>query len=240
MKLNECAIREELWIGYIRGTLDAASRQMLTAHLERCGRCRDIYAEWNALLNETQPHDVPPARLARRLKFSVVWHGRVVRLLRNVRAPVYATAAALAFVFGVWALTFGPARNQTTVPYAVAEEKMLEDMSLIKDARTKQVNVMPLLQPDVRGIAWINDESDEVMLLVEGLRFENDKDYQVWSVVADSRRNIGLMRWTNGKAHMYYRGTELSEAERLTVSREPKGGSGVPTGPDLMVVRLRH
>jgi hypothetical protein len=139
--------------------------------------------------------------------------------LRHVRVPVYATAAALAFVFGLWALTFGPARQQTTASYAVAEEKMLEDMSLIKDARTKQVDVTPLLHPGVKGVAWINDESDEVMLLVEGLRFENDKDYQVWSVVADSRRNIGLMRWTNGKAHMYYRGTELSEAERLMVVR---------------------
>ncbi|PYI55018.1 anti-sigma factor domain-containing protein [Paenibacillus flagellatus] len=241
MNRIECPVPDEKWVEWIRGTMPESEGAELSAHAESCPACRAAYREWSALLADTaEPSQAerPTETFRRKLRLKVAG----LALLRRIKppgAPVIAAALALALALGVWSVPRSDRGGSAGSAVPTAEETVLRDMSMVRDLRTVQLQVMPVREMRIKGVAWVNDVSSEVMLLVEGLVFDDEKDYQVWSVAAGTHTTIGVMRWTNGKAHMYYRGGALSSADNIAVSAEPKGGSVRPTGPDLAVVRLK-
>lgn len=240
MNLRDCPTRDESWVDYIRGTIPDRQRERMREHLNLCAECRRVHNEWRALL-EDRPGEQPvhpPEKLKRWLKLSIVWFG-ALRRLRSPGAPVLAAALAIVLFVGVWVVPKGHYDEVVPAGAPFSDDAVLQSLAMVRDAGTVQLQVMPIRETGVRGVAWINDRSAEMILLVEGLRFESGTDYQVWSESAGRRTTIGLMHWTNGKAHMYYRGGGLAGADNIAVSAEPKGGSERPTGPDVMMVRLK-
>nr|WP_277603104.1 anti-sigma factor [Brevibacillus sp. SYP-B805] len=204
-------------------------------HLEECGRCASLVAEWRAILGENEARPVPHPRVKRRLLRRYRLMAALAFAARRFR-PAIALPAAIAAASLLLAVTM--------VPEAIPEQQLREELfnqnAMVNHPRTIMHQMVPVASTPIKGYVWTNDESNEMFILTEGLEKLAEKDYQVWFVAGHTRSNVGVLQWRGRMAHLYFHGMEMRRVENIAVSIEPKGGSLFPTGPDAIVVKIRH
>nr|WP_245203677.1 anti-sigma factor [Ammoniphilus resinae] len=120
------------------------------------------------------------------------------------------------------------------------KEEMKKEMAFVMDPKTVQYQVKPKEHRNVKGYVWVNPESNELLLLVNGIQPISEKDYQVWIIYNRERSNGGLIQWRNGMGLLYVQPPNVTQIENIAVTVEPKGGSNLPTAPDAMLVDLKE
>lgn len=121
-----------------------------------------------------------------------------------------------------------------------APDEIGKHLHVVLNPRTVQYPIIRPENPEVRGYIWVNQVTDEVLIMVEGLRPDDSKDYQAWFITAHHPLSGGIMRWQGSRAHLYAHGVRIRLADHLAVSQEPKGGSTKPTGPETFLVLLKN
>ncbi len=239
MTRANCGWREEDLIDYALGKLAAEKHQELARHISQCAGCAADVLEWESMLQESgeelSPSPVVKKRLMRRVRLLgrlSVWRSRL-RSLKSV--PAAGACAILLLVGGL--LIYDPAVPESPL---AAEAKRMHQNELVNDPQTVLHQSETVMQSDAKGYVWINTASNEMLLLAEGLDRLTEKDYQVWLVIGNDRSNVGVLQWRGRMAHLYFHGTEVRQVDDIAVSIEPKGGSYTPTGPDAMIVKIRH
>lgn len=174
---------------------------------------------------------MPGPWLRRRMFAQVVL--RKLRLLLRPRRYWISAAFAMAAFALVWCL-FATERQSPPITPA-SDREIIREMDIAMRPQTVKYALLPSPSAgEARGFAWVNKPEGELLILIEGLAPAEDQDYQAWFISGSDRSNVGLLRWSNGKAHLYYRGKAVESAENIAVSLEPKGGSYRPTGPDAV------
>ncbi|WP_010268559.1 anti-sigma factor [Paenibacillus senegalensis] len=139
-------------------------------------------------------------------------------------------AASVAFL-----IISGLFRSESDQPPIVSEPLL----TFIEDREPEAVQVV--LAPDSRlsslipatdqgwGMIWLTVNTDEAVMLLEGLTFNDQADYQVWAVSGNHHESLGFLKQSGTFAHLHIRNAALKSAANISYSEEPKGGSPKPT-----------
>ncbi|MBR8658331.1 anti-sigma factor [Brevibacillus sp. NL20B1] len=249
---KHCGVYEEDVIDLVLGKHSAERSEELARHLQHCSRCAALHREWAVILDSSgevgapaerlQPaqETKPSPRLKTRLLRSIDMNNRLPRR----RAAALSSAAACVLLA---AMAFVPLRGdemERAEPSPVfisepATSLFLTQNRIVNDPKTVLHQAVPVMRTNVRGYVWINDMSNELLILAEGLDPLEEKDYQVWFIIGDSRANAGVLQWKGRMAHLYVHDGDIRRVTNIAVSIEPKGGSFSPTGPEAMIVNIR-
>jgi hypothetical protein len=230
-----CSWREEEIADLLMDKLTEEKRVQLNRHLLVCERCSALYREWSDVLSPAETLPSPSPTLKRRLMKRVAfdrWTATFIDRLRTASLATKAGLLALCLV-GLFAL-----QRDSVIPSAPPVAADLPDVAMVMDPQTV-LHVVPSAPGDAKFYVWVNDASNEMLILTKGLTPSAEIDYQVWLVTRGRRSHVGLLHWQNGMAHLYFQGGELGQAENVAVSIEPKGPVFRPTGPDAIFVNLR-
>ncbi|MFB9278612.1 anti-sigma factor domain-containing protein [Cohnella cellulosilytica] len=85
---------------------------------------------------------------------------------------------------------------------------------------------------------WINVDTKELFVLMEGVLESDASDVQAWADSSSRLSNLGLLEFHSGQGHLYSHFREMTAPDALRFTIEPKGGSELPTTPDSAHVRL--
>lgn len=253
-----CAYSEEDWVDFLSGAAGGGKSAAMMRHLPLCSRCASVHAEWTRLLAPPAGHEqipaggdvkaevrqpganaVPPApRVYRSLRRRVKRIG-LRRRLGAIR-PAYrwgaaGVCAALLLVFGLLRMNTAASDNQWSRYVAAYEPAAL---TVLHDPGTVSYPIDTAAFQKGEGRIWYNEQSGEVLVLVNGLPPGEDRVFQAWAVRSGGRDNLGLLHYHLDRAHLYIRPDAWNGAGNIALTVEPNGGSPVPTTPDTVLLRL--
>lgn len=214
----------------------------MTAGVERWLAGEDVIQPGEDVTAEArQPgaNAVPPApRVYRSLRRRV----KRIGLRRRVGAirPAYrwgaaGLCAALLLVFGLLRMNTAASANQWSRYVAAYEPAAL---TVLHDPGTVSYPIDAAAFQKGEGRIWYNEQSGEVLVLVNGLPPGQDRVFQAWAVRSGGRDNLGLLHYHLDRAHLYIRPEAWNGAGNIALTVEPNGGSPVPTTPDTVLLRL--
>ena len=225
-----CDEVEELIGAYVLGALPTESLSEIGEHLATCANHPET-AELQAVAGSlalAAPEKEPSPALKTRLMAAVGSEGRapaqakpsanpfvwLIRLMQTRLAP-YALAAGLAVALVALLLTNGGDGGETLVA----------DFTDGGQARGQLIYI-----PD-SGLA---------VLQAHGLEeLPTDKTYQVWALRGDEPASIGFLDDPARGEVVTTLGVDLSGADAVAVTVEPRGGSPQPTTTPVLQARLR-
>lgn len=247
--LKRCALgfTDREWADFALGLLDAKDAAAMEAHAGACGDCAARRAEWLRLAPAPggRPQDAPsvpllPERRRRSLRRAV----RAIGLRRRLRGPAIAAAAAAAVVLltagllhraGLAADPFAPsARHESPGEYLLMREP--EAGTVLTAPDTTQFKVVHSFGPAGEGYIWLSGDAQEALLYLYGLPDTDLVDYQAWAVRGPHADSLGVLKLVDGIAHLHVRSLLLPNAEMISLSAEPKGGSEQPTSTPAALV----
>ncbi|MGZ9585663.1 anti-sigma factor domain-containing protein [Paenibacillus marinisediminis] len=242
MNNTTCNWKEEDLIDYVLVKLPEHKRDQLTHHLQTCHSCKQGLLMWQQTLTGTQAalHDdpqlqqqeslmMPSKRIKRKLMFQVLLNKLVYVMKRPI--TTVSIAACLVLFLIVASFEANDVIQEVQPPQWTQEMNNIEGSSLIGDPQTIIYRIERLPQLNMDGYAWIKGKSHELLFLFDGLAPSQVHDYQMWAVTKNNQTNIGLLRYNQGKAYLYFNGRLPQTVKNFAVSIEPKGGSKVPTNP---------
>ncbi|GAB7386380.1 hypothetical protein BSNK01_02150 [Bacillaceae bacterium] len=257
MRAKSCEALQILLVDLVLGHVGEPEKSRLQTHLNVCRDCRETFAEFSRLLNApAEPPPAPPPHLKRRIlaAASAERNGevrtlpskrqKIARMLQKIppgcgrswrrrrfRALVTSFAACLFFLFTG---TFLLWKDKPAVP------RSPDPWQLVRHPQTVSYSVREAAIP-VEGQVWVNRQSREMLIVLEGLAPVSNRDYQAWLVSATKRENAGIVKIVSRRGLLYYRGNNgkdygEEEAEAVWITLEPSGGQREPTGPKILQV----
>lgn len=250
------AYSEQAWIDWLLGHTGRAETQAMERHLAECAACRTIVAEWRPLLGaapeprsgraeaEGPASDASAALPSASVRFSLLAHVRLIGLrrrlrdlLRRKRRWLYGATASLLLGLAVFGLMRTAAAPQEQRSHYVAE-RLPEAAYMMGDPATASFRAEPANRSLGEGFIWYNDASGEAVVLLEGFIPSDGYVVQAWAVRGSAHANLGLMRQNVDRAHLYIRDRSLRQADNISLTIEPSGGSDSPTSPEALIFRL--
>jgi hypothetical protein len=247
---NRCAFgySDREWADFALGLLDPREAAGMEAHAALCGACAGRRAEWLRLTRDGEPWNAataPPLPERRRLSLR-----RVVRatgLRRRLRGPAKAALGAAAVLLlvaglihrawpgdGLFGASAQTARHESPGEYLMQREPEAGNMLSAPD--TTQFRVVHVLGTSGEGYIWLSGDAREALLYLNGLPDTDLVDYQAWAVRGAHADSLGVLKHFNGIAHLHIRSMLLPDAQTISLSAEPKGGSDQPTSPPAALV----
>ncbi len=225
-------IPEEKLVDYLLGNLEQSEEEMVKNHLLHCVECYRNLHQWQIILSEAER--VPPSKHLKER----IWNSIIKRRMKKKRTwplPVISLAAMLCLFIGISLMI---AKVKNTVPVAVNDQIRAEQLQ--QNPHTKQLNIVPAsaYYNSINGNIWINDQTKELFLEVNGLRQLTNQDYQVWIIYTDDEIHGALLTIENGASRLFIQNENVPDLKMLKASIEPKGGSIVQTGPDTFFVEI--
>ena len=239
------------WADYALGRLDAREAAGMEAHASLCAACAERREEWMRLLepaddggNRAGPEPLPDRR-RRALRRAV----RAIGLRRRLRGPAMGLGAAAAVVLLAAGLFLRPGivdPVRTAEPAERAEvpaEYLLTmrapvALPVLAAYDATPFRVVHAFGPSGEGYIWLSGDAREALLYLYGLPDTDRFDYQVWAVRGPHVENLGVLEIVDGVAHLHIRSMFLPDAEMISLSAEPKGGSDRPTSPPAALVQF--
>ncbi|QHW34086.1 anti-sigma factor [Paenibacillus rhizovicinus] len=257
---------EEDWIDWLLDRKPPADRAVMLSHLARCSRCLSMRNMWEPLLagggmtgtppateqergrgEEVRESSQPSEALRRRLRARVRLRSAGIRVRRAVQAQrrtsVFAAAIVMLLLLCAALVYRSASPSQADQRKVAAAALEPTAASFLQDPQTASFKVNPELEELGKGYIWFNDMSGEVYVMLEGLLPSEEHDVQVWAVdeLAHEHVNLGLLHHDRpSSAHLYVKPGRLLQARHIALTVEPAGGSGNPTGPDVLVFPLQR
>ena len=231
-------IPEEKLIDYTSGRIPLEEAGSIHSHLQYCRQCYATLEKWQQLLVNLE-FEEPPAALKERIwntvgckqtKRKQTWQPRLA-----IRSLIL--TAIIGLIVG---LGFFMQGEKKSPPVAVNDE--FRALQLQQNPQTKQIHIIPASSAydSIHGNIWINTDTKELLLEVEGLVQLANRDYQVWIIYADDDIIGALLPIQNGMSRLFIHDENVPQLKMLKGSIEPKGGSVIPTGPDTFYVEIKE
>ncbi|MBC7632356.1 anti-sigma factor [Aeromicrobium sp.] len=222
---------------YALHALESHERARFETHLDQCVDCQDElsgFVATAARLGESEAH-MPPAALRDRLMsavattpqerpvvVSIAEHGMIRRTLPRL-------AMAAAFLVGTVGIGgFVTEHNQATEARAANES--ITSVLAAADADTTSKNFNG--GGNIRLIS--SSSKDAAVIVANNLpALNHDKVYQVWMITGSSPKSQGVFTVAGS---MVMKG--VTNADRVAITVEPKGGSTRPTSPPIATLAV--
>ncbi|MDR9855348.1 anti-sigma factor [Paenibacillus sp. VCA1] len=264
---NCVVLPEEKLVDYAMNRLGEAERLRVAAHAAQCPHCAERLNEWESLMavpemqalslreqgnapedeacmvksdkmiaRTVQPDFGPPARLGRKLRLLALLRSFRIRL-KLKRRFILPGAAGLALMICLFAGLF-TLKHQANPSDASIERQVTSKIAYMQSADYEKYPIAPLPPLHGSGGLWINPDSGELLIVMDGLNPSEEKDYQVWLQHEQQSFSAGMMLTRNLQGKGYYYGYGIMNPDRIVISLEPKGGSLVQTGPETVRIKL--
>lgn len=225
-------IPEEKLIDFLENKLNVFEMAELEKHIETCEKCQKLLLFWQDTL---EIENVP---LTDKIKGSSKRRSPF-RYKRKSKQKIFGLVSIAVIFLLVYSLAdFSNQHLIQTNDYEVYQNKdIMSDQVFLNNPVVDKQPIQPYKDfAEIEGMVWINPQTQEILLQVEGLTGLYNNDYQVWIVDKNGNANGDLMIAENGVAKMLYRLDDLSHYRFIKGSLEPAGGSHQPTGPGTFYV----
>jgi len=232
---SSCEEMEELLPGYVLGVLSASETAKVARHLRHCRQHAtsiDAYEAVCDVLCAAAPSADPPAHLKARLLASLTRpRSSPHRANRSARLgwAVAALVAALAVVFGVWAVSL-----QSEIAGQAAERQKFRAFASQPETRMVPLEAGPA-GGSAKGVLFLAESQAAVWAI--GLpKLEGDQVYQCWWIDATNRRVSGGSFKPEGGAGTWFIPIpeEIQDLRAIVITLEPNGESVEPQGPNVL------
>lgn len=256
----------DLCAGYALGSLDAADRQRLEAHLaEGCPECERALADFSGatvVLAASAPQAQPSPALRARVLAAVHGEGGAREGAAPVRGRVIEMRPrrqTVGFAW-VWAAAAAALTIATAVSWNAAsrlreelastrgklvqaqreldEERRWAAVLNAPDARVTELSMTPAGVAALRARATYDPRTRSAVLSFENVTAPSGKDYQLWALQGAGVASLGLIK-ADASGRAVLRLENVGDPQTLAgfaVSLEPAGGSPNPAAPTGPVV----
>lgn len=246
---NRCpaGYTEQEWIDGLQQRLSANRMEQMEAHRSSCAICSDTWRTWAELLSVSEPgpsadasgaaRAYPPSRV----QLSLRRHAeRLARLRRwRRRWPLAVASGAVAATILLLSALYSGGGEPSEAPIAAyVESQVPAALHVLSSPDTSRYRIVAQSGSEGAGYFWLSRDSREALLLLERLPELEFEDYQAWAVRGDRRDSLGLIQHAGGRSHLYLRDDALQQAEMISLSAEPKGGSAQPTSHQVILLLL--
>ncbi|MBD3919437.1 anti-sigma factor [Paenibacillus sp. PR3] len=242
--------REEDWIDWLLGSKRPEEQDAMQMHLLTCHKCREIVEQWAPLMqvdltSSSTPIEasMPSNEVYKRLRRQVRATGVRLRLRNGIQSKgkwMAGIAAGILLLLCVWSITrFENERPEDQRTQYVAHYEP-NAVSFMSDPSTASYRVHPYNEQLGEGYVYYNDNSLELLVLLEGVLSSEGKDVQAWAVDEEGHASLGLLQQDEAdRAHLYLKGEALGKAHHIVLTVEPEGGSKQPTSSDAFVFHIQ-
>lgn len=223
---------EELIIDYLLG--ETGDEAGLKQHLDHCPHCQQLHDQWKPFFaKEAEAQIRPPARLKKRLLHTIRADQRkpFFHFLTRSTLPARFSFVVIVLLLGSW-LTISQVQKKSL--QHSAEEPPL----FLMNEETTLYEITPEDNTAIKGYAWINNDSNELMLLVDGLHPVSINDYQAWIRSTTDLKDAGLIQVNGAQGQLYLQDDIVNQLDHIILSKEPRGGSVKPTDPNPFLIKL--
>ncbi|ADU93183.1 putative transmembrane anti-sigma factor [Geobacillus sp. Y412MC52] len=243
-------ISEAKIVDWLLGMLPEQEKEDVSNHLKHCLECQRLLEAWKDIgLKEAAQYEAPPLSHKERIWAQAEAQRQTARAQRKVRIASGWIGAALAvflFALRLSASNDGPTASHdgSDEPYRYQIVEQHTDIPIeriIHNPKTKQIPIEPsALFQQMDGTIWINDDTKEMLMEIEGLPPFATRDYQLWIIYTNNEVKGELLTIRHGAARILITGEDVKQFKQIKASLEPKGGSAAPTGPETFIVELDH
>lgn len=228
---------EEEIIDGALGNLSDAKQKQLDKHLLTCDSCSDLYDQWTAMFDEKTKLGEHPSVQLKEAVMEKVRDKNVKK--KKALNPIWLLPVAAAILVMVFSHDLFP-KQMSTPSNLASNQSHLNETPFIVNEGTTVYDVIPTAASNVTGYAWVNRDSNELFVIVNGLTPVMEKDYQAWIQTSSHIKNVGLIDIVDGKGQLYIRQPEVNYLKYMILSLEPQGGSRQPTDPNATVIQLNN
>ncbi|MFD2656431.1 anti-sigma factor [Gracilibacillus thailandensis] len=233
-------ISEEKLVDYLEGQLSESEAQDIQRHVDDCVKCQQTLAFWQETL--AMDEDLQPsAELKEKIDQSLLSERSPKQHLVKWKTPLFGLAGVMVVVILCFNLTDILKEQQTAEPdYEVYQNQdIMSDQVFMNNPVVDSQPIKPYEDfAEMEGMVWINPQTQEILLEMEGLTNIYNNDYQIWIIDKNGNINGDLIMVENGSARVLYRVEDLSDFRFMKGSVEPPGGSHRPTGPETFYVDI--
>ncbi len=236
-------VNEAIMIDYVLGKLSSNKNEAIGQHIMNCSDCKKELRYWEHLLNvesNLQPSPVLISKI-----YESIDNKQIAKKKRNWKKAtlvITSFATAILVLFSIYYMNFDNVFiNKRDQNYVMVQHDKKQEQKLIRNPETDQLDISPVTNnQNIHGEVWLNKETNELMLRVDGLAPIKSQDYQLWIIHTNDDWNGEILHLENGSARVYYRSPDIKLLRFLRVSVEPLGGSNLPTGPETFYVDLNN
>ncbi|SES68913.1 Putative zinc-finger [Oceanobacillus limi] len=233
-------IDEEVMIDYALGKVSHEQQASIRKHLFSCEKCNKAVQYWEQLLTDQQIEAVPQT-LEHRLTQSIQ-EIETKKQVKRPKKPVIALtcfAALLTLSFGLHQFFSNETNPIIEQQFYTAQHEEVPKSSFMENPDTNRLDIVPAtIDENIESDIWLNEETNEMVLYVDGLQPLQAQDYQLWINYHDDNWYGELLQLRDGVAYVYYQANDIANLKLLKVSIEPQGGSKTPTGPETLYLNL--
>ncbi|MEK5640506.1 hypothetical protein BK138_29490 [Paenibacillus rhizosphaerae] len=178
----------------------------------------------------------PSARLGRKMRLLARLRSLEKGFVRRRRYLVPAAAAAVVagcIVAGLFSFKHREMPSADSIDQAFTSK-----IAVMQSANYDQYRIPPLPPLHGSGGVWIDRDSGEMLIVIEGLQPPKERAYQVWLQHEQRSVSMGMLMTGMAEGKGYYYGYGTMDPDQIVISLEPKGGSRVPTGPEALRVSV--
>lgn len=221
-------------------TKDKRKKLDLHNHLTYCRHCQKLYDYWENVFGEdtiAEKSEGPSTVVKQRVFQSIakprkkkVWYKKQAITAACVGLFLLATS----FYVGRISAPQAPTNTgQHVGSGATARTGYLPNQKMA-------YRVVPVHDHNTDGYVWVNPNTKDIMLFLDGLKPLADQDYQAWIVSRGNKENAGILQIDQNFGHVIVHNPHISSVERIIISIEPRGGSTVQTGPNALDLDIRE
>lgn len=226
-------VNEEAILDYVRGNLDEYQENFITHHINECKSCKTTYELWTTIFQDLSTELTPPSHLKKSLMRKIK-----KKHYKNSRPAFVIFSMSFALIMLLIGYTINPThRTPNPKPQSFITYQNTAQPFLISED-TDIYEITPDMNQPIKGYAWINNQSNEMMLLVDGLHPISLNDYQAWIKTTNELKNAGVIKIRGQKGQLYIKDNVINNLEHIIVSKEPLGGSETPTDPNPFLIKL--
>lgn len=222
-------LTEEQIIDVVLGNLSA------NEHVRNCTHCQEKLDNWSHIMSH-EIDETPSDQTKEK-----IW-----QQLEKTRQPKLKRRTAFIYSFGAIAaillIAIGIIFYQSSInrSYEVTFNDAIENQ-IQHEKETRHVSVIPVADfPEISGNLWINDDRNELLLEVDGLKSLSNNDYQLWIIDEKDKMKGEILSIQDGASRIFLKGDHIGSLRLLKGSLEPIGGSKEPTGPEMFIVPVNY
>ncbi|GAA0326171.1 hypothetical protein GCM10008967_15910 [Bacillus carboniphilus] len=223
---------DEQMIDYILDNHDPFTNESINHSIKECPLCQNQYHQWISILPTKEETLQPSEKLKQRILKSFT--SLIKRKRRKVNFPMVAfRTASIATAAFILVIVFWM-KDTASLPMSHPSDEPI----FVMNNDTSIYELVPHVNHNMKGYAWINERTKELYLFVDGLVPIHDKDYQAWVKTSNQIHDAGVLQLMGESGQLYIKSDPINHAEYIILSIEPKGGSKSPSEKDSWLIKL--
>lgn len=263
--MREPCLTDEMLIDLLLSRVPVELNEQAQKHLKFCHACQERSKEWQQLVGVgtvtarsarglSWRYTAP--KLKKRLKAKIIPSKSHSTMLSKPTVMLLSISLLICLTVwaGLWPLTEQHHQenleSEALSPAAQQVQAITPDTRFLINPQTTHYRIhhtitVPINENfppahQVQGHLWVAPQGQQIFMVLEGLYPLPEKDYQVWVISREMASSAGLVNLYDSNAVLYWHNDQPADIDMIRISIEPKGGSFIPSGPEALLIPLRH